>query len=174
MKNLMNNSAYLEPLLLGIDPGYDRLGWAVAKKTDSGWENVHLGCIQTDRKLELIQRYQILEKELQKIIDRFKPTEAAIETLFFAKNTTTALKVAEVRGLIIACLLRNDIKIEQYNPVTIKEAVTGNGKADKKAIEKMINLEFKLQKNKILDDAIDALAVLFTHQLYKRNAKFIA
>jgi len=163
-----------EPLLLGIDPGYDRLGWAVAKRTNLGWKNVHLGCIQTDKRLNIIQRYQILEKELQKIINKYQPVEAGVETLFFAKNTTSALKVAEVRGLIIACLLRNNIKIEQYNPVKIKEAVTGSGKADKKAIAKMIHLEFKLDTGEILDDAIDALAVLFTHQLYNRNLKFIA
>lgn len=171
---MISNQKSQEPLLLGIDPGYDRLGWAIAKKTQIGWENVHLGCIQTDRHLNIIQRYQVLEKELQKIIDKHRPVEAGIETLFFAKNTTSALKVAEVRGLIIACLLRNNIKIEQYNPVKIKEAVTGNGKADKKSVAKMINLEFKLDTNNILDDAIDALAVLFTHQLYNRNLKFIA
>jgi len=162
------------PVILGIDPGYDRLGWAVGQKTDAGWKNIQLGCIQTDRKLEIIERYQILESELQIIINQHKPSQAAIETVFFANNTTTALKIAEVRGLIIACLLRNEIAISQYNPVKIKEAVTGNGKADKKAVAKMIEMEFKLSQHHQLDDAIDALAVLFTHQLYQRNRKFLA
>lgn len=162
------------PVILGIDPGYDRLGWAVGQKSDVGWDNIQLGCIQTDRKLEIIERYQVLERELQKIIDQFKPSQAAIETLYFANNTTTALKIAEVRGLIIACLLRNKIAIFQYNPVKIKEAVTGNGKADKKAVAKMIEMEFKLGQHHQLDDAIDALAVLFTHQLFQRSYKFLA
>lgn len=162
------------PLILGIDPGYDRLGWAVAASTTAGWENIQLGCIQTNRQDKLIDRYKQLEKELQAIIDQYKPTQAGIETVYFANNTTTAMKIAEVRGIIIACLLRNNIQLEQYNPVKIKQAMTGNGKADKKAIEKMVKMEFKLDDQPYLDDALDALAVLFTHHLYQRNKKFLA
>lgn len=162
------------PIFLGIDPGYDRLGWAVATRSEIGWEEVQLGCIQTDRQLPLIKRYQQLETQLQQVIDCHRPQEAAIETLYFANNTTTALKIAEVRGLIIACLLRNQVNIQQYNPVKIKQAVTGNGKADKRAMTKMIKLEFKLKDGAILDDAIDALAVLFTHYLYGRSSKMLA
>ena len=169
-----SNSGLTSPVILGIDPGYDRLGWAIAQKTEAGWEKVQLGCIQTERNLEIIDRYHVIEKELQKIIDQFKPSQAAIETIYFANNTTTALKIAEVRGLLIACLLRNQIEVFQYNPVKIKEAVTGNGKADKRAVAKMINLEFKLKDKKVIDDTIDALAVLFTHQLYQRNMRFLA
>ena len=169
-----DSSSSSAPIILGIDPGYDRLGWAVATRSETGWEQVQLGCIQTDRQLSLIKRYQQLESELQQVIDRYRPQEAAIETLYFANNTTTALKIAEVRGLIIACLLRNQINIQQYNPVKIKQAVTGNGKADKQAMAKMIKLEFKLKDEAVLDDAIDALAVLFTHYLYGRNSKMLA
>lgn len=162
------------PLVLGIDPGYDRLGWAVASYADSGWQNIQLGCIQTNRKDKLIDRYKQLEKELQEIIDRYRPSQAGIETLYFANNTTTALKIAEARGIIIACLLRNNIEVEQYNPVKIKQAMTGNGNADKKAMEKMVKMEFKLDDDPFLDDALDALAVLFTHHLYQRNKRFLA
>ncbi len=160
--------------MMGIDPGYDRLGWAIGAATDAGWQNVQLGCIQTNRKQDLIQRYQQLEIELQTIIDKYKPTQVGIETLYFANNTTTALKIAEVRGLIIACMLRNHLEVKQYNPVKIKQAVTGNGNADKQAIEKMIRLEFKLDDKDYLDDALDALAVLFTHHLYQKNKRLLA
>jgi crossover junction endodeoxyribonuclease RuvC len=162
------------PLTLGIDPGYDRLGWAVAAPTTAGWENIHLGCIQTNRQNTLIDRYKQLDGELQGIIDKYKPTQAGIETVYFANNTNTAMKIAEVRGIIIACLLRNNVQVDQYNPVKIKQAMTGNGKAYKKAMEKMVKMEFKLDDQPYLDDALDALAVLFTHHLYQRNKKFLA
>ncbi|KUK79644.1 MAG: Crossover junction endodeoxyribonuclease RuvC, partial [Microgenomates bacterium 39_7] len=76
-------NSHHQPLIMGIDPGYDRLGWAVGAATESGWQMIHLGCIQTDRNLELIERYQQLEKELQLIIDKYKPTQVGIETLYF-------------------------------------------------------------------------------------------
>lgn len=162
------------PVIMGIDPGYDRLGWSVARFSPSGWHEVQLGCIQTERTLDLIERYQVIEQELQEVLDRYKPSEAGIETLYFTNNTTTGLKIAEVRGLIIACLLRNKIKVAQYNPVKIKQAVTGNGRADKRAIEKMIKMEFKLNTHDYLDDALDALAVLLTHHLYQQNRQLLA
>ncbi len=161
-------------VILGIDPGYDRLGWAIAVPNQGSWHKVELGCIETNRDQSLAKRYQQLEQNLQKVIDQHQPTQAAVETLFFAQNTTTALKVAEVRGIILAILIRNQLKIEQYNPMKIKQTVTGNGKADKKAVEKMIRLEFKLNQDQILDDAIDALAVAFTHHILAKNMKYYA
>ncbi len=160
-------------IILGIDPGYDRLGWAIAQN-NSGWTNIKLGCIETNRTQTIIQRYQQLELDLQKIIDQYRPTQAAVETLFFANNVTTAMKVAEVRGIVLAILIRNNLAISQYNPMQIKETVTGTGKADKKAVEKMVRLEFKIAEKNILDDALDALAVVFTHYILSRNMKYYA
>jgi crossover junction endodeoxyribonuclease RuvC len=84
------------------------------------------------------------------------------------------MQVAESRGIILAALIRNKLPITQYNPMEIKETVTGNGRADKKAVEKMIRMEFKLRDKKVLDDAIDALAVVLTHSIRSCNHKYYA
>lgn len=160
--------------ILGIDPGYDRLGWAVATRVNDSWGRVEYGCIQTNRHDDILLRYQDLFKQLSNLIDRAKPTQAAIETLFFANNTTTALKIAEVRGLVISSCLQHQLSIYQYNPMIIKQAVTGNGRADKKAIAKMVELEFCLTNQHQLDDASDALALVLTHYLYGRMGRVLA
>ncbi len=159
---------------LGIDPGYGRLGWAVGRYDGSSWQEIELDCIQTPKSADLFSRYQQLEEELQAVIDRYQPTQAAVETLFFSKNTKTAMQVSETRGIILACLIRNQLPVNQYNPNTIKQTVTGNGHADKKAVEKMIRMEFKLRNEKIVDDAIDALAVVLTDSIQSRTRKFYA
>ena len=174
MSAINNSFNAVNCTILGIDPGYDRLGWAVASRNQDKWEKVELGCIITDRSKKMVERYQQIESELQKLIDQFKPTQTAIETLFFANNITTAMKVAEVRGIIIASLLRNNLPVNQYNPMKIKETVTGNGRADKKAIKKMVQLEFKLQDTTVLDDALDALGIVLTHFILSKNARFYA
>jgi crossover junction endodeoxyribonuclease RuvC len=160
--------------ILGIDPGYGRLGWAIGKQAGAGWDTPELACVETAVDLDIYQRYQQLENELQKVIDKYQPDEAAIETLFFSNNQKTAMQVAESRGIILAALIRNKLPITQYNPMEIKETVTGNGRADKKAVEKMIRMEFKLGDKKVLDDAIDALAVVLTHSIRRRNNKYYA
>lgn len=169
-----NNNTTGYETILGIDPGYDRLGWAVAVRQGQQWGKVELGCIETNRKQSTNLRYKQLETDLQTVIEKYSPTQAAVETLFFANNVTTAMKVAETRGIIIAMLMRNQLPISQYNPMKIKETVTGNGKADKKAIEKMVRMEFSLNNNKILDDALDALAVVLTHQVLSKNLQYYA
>ena len=162
------------PTILGIDPGYGRLGWAIGQKSGAGWSQVELGCIQTPKTQNLFERYLVLEEELQQGIEQYQPQEAAIETLFFSKNRKTAMEVSESRGVVLACLIRNKLKISQYAPNQIKQTVTGYGRADKKAVEKMIRMEFKLRNKKILDDAIDALAIVLTHTIQSKNQNFYA
>ncbi|MGD9129836.1 MAG: crossover junction endodeoxyribonuclease RuvC [Candidatus Woesebacteria bacterium] len=158
--------------ILGIDPGYDRLGWAIAQNLNDQWTKIHYGCIQTKKKDDLFKRYQDLNQELEKIIQQFKPDQAAVESLFFFKNKKTALQVSEARGIILACLIKNKVKIFEYTPLQIKEAVTGFGRADKKSVEKMVRLEFQLNDQKIIDDAIDALALILTHHILIKNKKY--
>lgn len=157
------------PLIIGLDPGYDRLGWGIARQINSSWQDIAYGCIITDRKLDLLARYQQLETTLTQIIDQYQPQEAALETLFFNHNQTTAMAVSEARGIIIATLLHHHLPIAQYAPSKIKLTTTGYGRADKKAIEKMVRLEFKLSTAKIIDDALDALAVVLTHQVHRQS-----
>ena len=160
--------------ILGLDPGYDRLGWAIGIIENDQWKIIKLGCIQTNRKDELFSRYKDLSDQLKVVIANNRPTVASIESLFFFKNKKTALKVSESRGVVLGVLLDNKIPIYEYTPLQIKQAVTGYGKADKKAVEKMVRMEFKNFKAKIIDDAIDALAVAMTHVIRNKNRKFYA
>ncbi len=159
-----------KPMILAIDPGYDRVGWAVGKCLHRGKIEAHsFGCITTSKQVALEQRYLKLQKDLLEIIDTHSCNVLAIETLYFSKNTTTALKVSEARGVILATCAAKNLTIREYNPGTIKSAVTGNGRADKKAMAKMIQLQLKIPTEKVIDDAIDALGILLTHSLLDPN-----
>lgn len=162
------------PIIIGIDPGYDRLGWAVAQKNASVWHIFDQGCIVTDRQQQIEARFQQILDNLSAIVKRYQPQEAAIETLFWFKNQSSAMKVSEARGLIIANLLDAGIKISQYTPLQIKQAITGYGRADKKAVEKMVRLELAIDQNEaknIIDDTFDALALVICHQASRKLKK---
>lgn len=170
--------------ILGIDPGYDRMGWGIINSEGSSFQYVAAGCVQTSSKNQMFTRYQQVQKELEDIIDKYQPSELAIESLFFFKNKKTALKVSESRGIIIGKCLDYQLSVHEYTPLQIKQAVTGYGRADKQSVEKMVRLQLNVNtsknntshatnrnlesdeqttKIKLIDDAIDALAVAMTH-----------
>lgn len=150
------------PLILAIDPGFDRVGWAVGYKQANQVIATAHGLLQTDRSLPLFQRYFQIQNELQQLIEKHSPKILAIEKLFFARNKTTALKVSEARGVIIITALNAQMEITEYTPNEIKLAVAGDGQADKIALEKMVRIQLRLENTKIIDDTIDALAILIT------------
>ncbi len=155
--------------ILGIDPGYDRIGWSVGQVAGNQLMLVDCGCILTDKKLTKVARYQQIYEQLGGIVAKFLPTEAAVESLFFSKNVSTALPVSEARGVIMTALFQNKVKFFEYTPNQIKVAVTGNGRADKRAIQQMVLLQLRLSaelKQKVssqLDDTLDAIAIAIAH-----------
>ncbi|MFH2022646.1 MAG: crossover junction endodeoxyribonuclease RuvC [Patescibacteria group bacterium] len=149
-------------IILGIDPGYDRIGWAVGQKKAQSIEVLGYGLIQTDSKTKLSQRYQQIQQELSQVIKQYQPQICAIEKLFFAQNKTTALKVSEARGVIVITAISHHLAIREFSPQKIKLCVTGYGKADKKAVTKMLRIQLKLPAGKLIDDVTDALAVVLT------------
>ena len=155
------------PIIVGIDPGYDRVGVAIGQKNGSTWQILAHTCIQTNKKSHLFKRYQQIAEELESLITKHQVTEAGIESIFWNKNQSTALDVSEARGVIIATLLRHQIKISEYTPLQIKQSLTGYGRADKKAVEKMVRMELTLE-GKIIDDAIDALATMICHECSRK------
>src|SRR5690349_4624387 len=121
--------------LLGIDPGYDRVGWCVLNSSGGAdFQVIQFGSIETNKKQSLTERYQYIDQELQKIVDEYHPTEAALESLFFFKNETTALHVSEARGVMISTFFRNGVAIFEYTPLQVKQSVTGYGRAEKSAV----------------------------------------
>ncbi|HPX52344.1 MAG TPA: crossover junction endodeoxyribonuclease RuvC [Candidatus Paceibacterota bacterium] len=152
--------------ILGIDPGYDRLGLAILeKKSNTEYEVIYSDCLESDRKKEISERIFIFGKELKKIIGKYKPSELAIEKLFFTNNQKTVMGVSEARGAIIFLAQVLNLKIFEYTPLQIKIAMTGYGKADKNQVYFMLQkiLKIKVNKAKKLDDEYDAIAVAYTH-----------
>jgi crossover junction endodeoxyribonuclease RuvC len=162
------------PIMIGIDPGFDRMGWGVGQQNSKG-EVVIIahGCILTPKSDDIFVRYKQLRLELETILHKYAPAEAGIETLFFSNNQKTAMRVSEARGIIISVLLAQGCQVAEYNPLQIKQAVTGFGKAEKAAVDKMVRLQLKLPAGKIIDDTMDALAVLLTHSTARKINKLL-
>lgn len=149
--------------VLGVDPGYERLGVAIVEKDSTGKESVIFSdCIRTDKKLSHPERLAIISIELDKILEEYEPAVLATETLFFENNQKTAMRVAEARGVIISSASTKKIKVCEYSPLQIKSAVTGDGRADKKQMMRMLPLLVKIPKTKMLDDEYDAIAIALT------------
>ena len=148
-------------ITLGIDPGFARCGYAFIESKNSVYKIVDCGLIETFQNEEYNQRLKKIFDELNSLIIKYKPENAAIEELFFSKNTKTALKVAEARGIIILALTINNIDFMEYKPKEVKSQITGNGNANKDAVIKMINL---FTGSKIIqDDTADAVAIALAH-----------
>lgn len=148
--------------ILGIDPGYARAGWAILERNNQKLSLIKHGCIETVKETEHAERLKILNIELNKIIKKYKPQILAIEDLFFFKNLKTAIKVAEARGVILMTGINNNLKIKEFTPLQIKQALTGYGRADKNQIQQMVKMILKLKQIPKPDDAADAVAVAIT------------
>lgn len=148
--------------ILGIDPGYDRVGIAIIENNIL----IHSECFSTSSKEEFSRRLEGIGKRIAEIIKEYSPEVLAIESLFITKNHKTAMKVAEARGVIIYEASLKNLEILEYSPPKIKLAVTGHGGSDKNQIIKMIPLLLKIQSKKALDDEYDAIAVALTCQAH--------
>lgn len=151
-------------VILGIDPGYERLGWGVITTQGPTVQFVACGLISTPKTKTPFQRLTQLSIELESVLQTYEPTRVALETLFFSKNQTTALLVAQARGTILSTIGRwnSTTDIVEFGPGQIKLAVTGHGGSDKRAVEKMVRLQLKGIPEKLVDDTLDALAVAMT------------
>jgi crossover junction endodeoxyribonuclease RuvC len=150
--------------ILGIDPGYDRLGIAIIDKPAKGKEILlYSACFQTSAKQDIYERFGLIGSEVARIIAEFKPACFAIETLFITKNQKTAMRVAEARGIIIHEAIKAQLPITEYTPLQIKMAVTSDGRSDKERVIKMIPLLIEMKTKITHDDEYDAIAVALTH-----------
>ena len=157
--------------ILGIDPGYERLGIAVLEKTPkvSPREQVIFSeCFKTSAKLEFNERLFLNGEEVKKIIKKYKPEVLAIETLFLNTNHKTVMKVAEVRGVVIYEATCAGLKVFEASPPQIKIATTGYGKANKEQIMKMVKILVDIDNSKTSDDELDAIAIALTASAHMR------
>lgn len=156
--------------ILGIDPGFDRLGVCILDKEGMSETLIYSTCITTSKKDTFEKRLLVIGEELEKIIGEYSPKELAIETLFFTKNQKTIITVAEVRGICIYLSYKYNVSIYEYSPPQIKLAIAGHGKATKGDIAIMVP---KILKQPLLlntlDDEIDAIAIALTHSANRAN-----
>ena len=148
--------------VLGVDPGYDRLGVAVIEKRDGKEVLLYSGCVETNKDTSLHDRLLVLGDAFQKLLDEHSPDVVGVETLFFNKNVKTAIGVAQARGIIIYLAKKAECKVFDFGPQEIKIAVTGYGKSDKNAVIDMVKQLVTNVPDKALDDEYDAIAVAVT------------
>jgi crossover junction endodeoxyribonuclease RuvC len=148
-------------VILGIDPGIGRVGYGVIEKNGSQIKAVIYGCIETPKTDDHGLRLQMIKTDLGKIIREHKPEVIGVEKLFFQKNVKTATAVGEARGVILLLASESGAKVVEIGPGQVKQALTGYGSADKKQMQQMVKIIFKLEKVPKPDDAADALAVAY-------------
>ena len=147
--------------ILGIDPGYNIIGYGVIET--NGCKVIDYGVITTPKNMPISKRLHTIYQAACELMETFQPDEVAFEELFFNTNTTTAIPVAEARGvLIVACKQYVD-RLFEYTPLQIKQALTGNGRAEKKQVQFMVKNILGLNAVPKPDDAADALAIAITH-----------
>lgn len=148
--------------ILGIDPGTGIMGFGVV---DTGRQPVMVdaGVIRTNAHQPEPERLLIIFDALQEIVKLNKPQMVSVEKLFFARNVTTAMTVAQARGVVLLVAQQHNLPIHEYTPMQIKQSLTGYGKADKKQMQEMVRIMLKLKEIPKPDDAADALAAALTH-----------
>ncbi len=145
--------------ILGIDPGYGRLGYAVFEKNGSFEKLLEFSCIETSSKKSKNERFMEIADSIENLIKNHKADILVIEKVFFTKNQKTVLEIAEIRGIIIYLSLKHGLDILEYTPLQVKSAVCGYGKATKEQVQKMVSLILKIEKKPKFDDTSDAIAL---------------
>jgi crossover junction endodeoxyribonuclease RuvC len=155
--------------ILGIDPGTATTGFGIIEEKNDEYTVVNFGCIKTNAGIKLEHRLNEISTDLNNLIKKFQPDEAAIEEIFFSKNAKTAIAVSHARGVLIQKLNENNIPVSSYNPMQIKLALCSTGKAKKPEMQKMVKILLKLNEIPSSDDAADALAIALCHGNFIRN-----
>ncbi len=150
-------------IILGIDPGIAIVGWGVIDYTGNKFRTLAYGSIQTPKEDSTSARLVQIYDALSAIIERYHPAEIAVEELFFTNNVTTGIRVAEARGVILLCAEQRGLRMQEYTPMQVKQAVVGYGKAEKRQVIAMVTMLLNLPKPPKPDDTADALAVAICH-----------
>jgi crossover junction endodeoxyribonuclease RuvC len=149
--------------ILGIDPGIAIVGFGFIDKQGSKLVPVQYGAIQTDSHTEASLRLKQIYDTMVQLINQYKPDAVAIEKLFFNRNVTTALTVAQARGVLILAAVQHGLPVAEYTPLQVKQAIVGYGKAEKKQVQEMVRIFLHLSAAPKPDDVADALAIAICH-----------
>jgi crossover junction endodeoxyribonuclease RuvC len=157
--------------IIGIDPGTGIVGFGVIDVDKTGkMQMVDAGVIRTPAHEDDSARLLTIYDEIKDIIESTKPDSMSIEKLFFVRNITTAMSVSQARGVLLLAGVKLGLKIFEYTPLQIKQALTGYGRADKRQIQEMVKILLKLRDIPKPDDCADALAAAITHSMTCRSA----
>ncbi len=149
--------------IIGIDPGYAIVGWGVIEYIDSRFKTLDYGSITTPARANFPSRLQMIYEKLFKILKVYRPSEMAIEKLFFSQNKTTGIDVAQARGVVLLSARQNNLNVFEYTPIQVKQSVVGYGRAEKKQVMEMTKRLLKLKEIPKPDDTADALAIAIAH-----------
>ena len=149
--------------IIGIDPGYAIIGYGIVDYNNSAFNVVNYGAITTKANTPFEARLEIIYKDMCELLETFKPEFLSIEKLFFNTNATTAIDVAQARGVIVLAAQKYGVKVFEYTPLQVKQAVTGYGRAEKNQIMEMTRKMLSLSKMPKPDDTADALALAVCH-----------
>lgn len=150
-------------IILGIDPGYALIGYGVISYNLGHFKTINYGAVTTSPRLSFMQRLEIIYRDINQLINEFKPDAMSIEKLFFNTNTTTAIDVAQARGVILLAAQMNSVPVYEYTPLQVKSAVVGFGRAEKFQVMEMTRSLLGLAKIPKPDDTADALALAICH-----------
>ncbi len=149
--------------IIGIDPGYAIIGYGIVDYNANHFTVVDYGAVTTKAHTPFEQRLSDIYTGLNQLISTYKPDAMSIEKLFFNTNTTTAIDVAQARGVIVLTAAQAGVKIAQYTPLQVKQSVVGYGRAEKKQVQEMTKLMLGLKSVPKPDDTADALALAICH-----------
>jgi crossover junction endodeoxyribonuclease RuvC len=155
--------------ILGIDPGLRRTGWGVIEADGNRLIYVSCGSVQTDDTTSLAERLVTLHDALVRVVDEFRPREAAVETTFVNKDAAATLKLGQARGIAMVVPAKAGVMIAEYAPNLVKKAIVGAGHCDKAQIRMMLGVLLP-KANPSSHDAADALAVAITHAHHRQAA----
>ncbi|MBQ7964575.1 MAG: crossover junction endodeoxyribonuclease RuvC [Ruminococcus sp.] len=150
-------------VVLGIDPGYAIVGWGVIEYNGNAYRPLAFGSITTEAHTDFNFRLELIYNDMMTILKKYKPDALSIEKLFFTTNVTTAILVAQARGVILLAAQQCGVKVFEYTPLQVKVAVTGYGKARKPQVMEMTRRLLHLKEVPKPDDTADALAIAITH-----------
>ncbi len=156
--------------ILGIDPGYAIVGYGIVEQNGMNFSVVSHGAVTTCAKEKFQKRLKCIYEDISFLIEKYKPDCVSIEKLYFNTNTTTAIDVAQARGVILLAAESHGLPVYEYTPLQVKQAVTGYGRAEKHQVMEMVKSLLKLKAVPKPDDTADALALAICHGHYGSSA----
>ena len=150
-------------IILGIDPGTRITGYGIISIKNNSFIKIACGSILLKAENSIPQRLEVIYREINKLVKKYKPDEFAIETAFYGKNVQSAMKIGYARGVAILCAVHNNIPAGEYSPREVKKSVVGRGAASKEQVSFMVKTLLNVKHEKIKTDESDALAIALCH-----------